>query len=226
MAAHITQACAILLASNSMEKTPPPLSPEDQALLDEYLATLTMSPNNTPRLFAIGFLGLPGSGKSTLADMLGKDLDLPVNRSDQIRRFLNNKGFPGASPRQDIMAALAEERTKFFYTNRTSVIIDANFTEYLAHSRANAAKHDAALLLVRVICPDEIAIQRLRVRHQSGYTGDSAVAEEQYESIKARVATFPPVSDPYAEVDTTAPLEPQVQSLHQRLLNEGYLAAV
>jgi len=73
---------------------PRPLAPEDKTLLNEYLATLAVRPNNTPRLFAIGFLGLPGSGKSTLADLLGSTLGLPVDRSDQIRRFLNFKGLP------------------------------------------------------------------------------------------------------------------------------------
>jgi len=175
-------------------------------------------------VFAICFLGLPGSGKSTVADMLGTVLGLPVNRSDQIRRFLNAKGFPGASPRQDIMAAMAEGRTLFFYEHKTSAIIDANFTEYAAHSRANAAAHDASLLLVRVSCPDVVAVERLKARRQSNSTGDSATTEEQYEVIKARVATFPPVSDPYFEIDTTMALEPQVETLRTLLIRDGFLA--
>jgi predicted kinase len=206
-----------------MHNVPRPLPPEDVALLGEYLATLTMCPNNTAHLFAIGFLGLPGSGKSTLADILSNELKLPVNRSDQIRRFLNAKGFPGASPRQDIMAAMAERRTQFFYTNKTSAIIDSNFTEYAANSRVNASKHGATLLLVRVICPDEVALQRLRLRSGNVNTGDSSVEEADYKGIKARVATFPPVNDPYFEIDTTLPLEPQVKNLHETLVRDGYL---
>jgi len=206
-----------------MRKAPKPLSLEGQALLDKYLATLTIYPDNTPRLFAIGFLGLPGSGKSTVADMLGRMLGLPVNRNDQIRRFLNAKGFPGASPRQDILAAMAEERTRFFYINRTSAIIDSNFTEYAANSRANAIDHGAALLLLRIVCPDEIALERLRSRRQNGNMGDSAATEDDYEAIKARVATFSPVNDPYFEIDTTLALEPQIENLRKLLIQDRYM---
>lgn len=206
-----------------MHKIPSALTPDDKVLLDEYLDTISVQPNNTPRLFAIGFIGLPGTGKSSLADKIGRDLGLPVNRSDQIRRFLNSKGFPGPSPRQNIMAALAEERTLFFYKKKTSVIIDANFTEYAANSQANARACDASLLLIRTICPDTVAIDRLRMRSKSGVGGDSAVTENHFEEIKNRVAGFPKVKDVYYEVDTTRDLEPQLSNLYREMKNDSYI---
>lgn len=206
-----------------MHKTPATLTPKDKAFLDEFLATITVRPHNTPRLFAIGFIGLPGTGKSTLADIIGHDLGLPVNRSDQIRRFLNLKGFPGPSPRQDIMAALAEERTLFFYSNKTSVVIDANFTEYAENSQANALDHGASLLLVRTVCSDEVAIERLRTRSKSGDSGDSAVTEDQFEEIKNRVAGFPKVENSYYEVDTTLDLKSQLNGLYTKMQNDKYV---
>lgn len=206
-----------------MHKIPSALTPDDKVLLDEYLDTISVQPNNTPRLFAIGFIGLPGTGKSSLADKIGRDLGLPVNRSDQIRRFLNSKGFPGPSPRQDIMAALAEERTLFFYSNKTSVIVDANFTEYAANSRANALACGASLLLIRAVCSDKVAIGRLRMRSKSGIGGDSAVTENHFKEIKNRVARFSKVKDVYYEVDTTRDLEPQLSSLYREMKNDGYI---
>lgn len=208
-----------------MCKTPATLTPEDKALLDEYVAMINVRPHNTPRLFAIGFIGLPGTGKSTIADILGRDLELPVNRNDQIRRFLNLKGFPGASPRQDIMPALAEERTLFFYSNKTSVIIDANFTEYAASSQANALARGASLLLIRTVCSDEVAIERLKVRSQSGEDGDSAVTEDHFEEIKNRVAGFPEVKDVYYEVDTTKDLSSQLSKLYEKMKKDNYISS-
>lgn len=207
-----------------MRKAHKPLLPEEKLLLNEYLASLEMHPHNTPRLFAIGFLGLPGSGKSTLADILGSRLHLPINRSDQIRRFLNRKGFPGAHPRPDILATLAEERTLFFYKNATSAIIDANFTEYAAVSRAGATTHGATLLLVRVVCPDAVAVERLKHRRHTDSSASAASAED-YPRIKALVATFPPINDPYATIDTTKPLEPQVDELHKKLIDDEFIVA-
>jgi len=120
------------------------------------------------------------------------------------------------------MAAMAEERTQFFYRHKTSVVIDSNFTEYAANSRANARAYGATLLLVRVVCPDEVAMERLRIRSQGVDARDSATTDVQYESIKALVATFPPVDNPYAEVNTTLAIEPQVQAICQRLQRDGY----
>lgn len=207
-----------------MEKVHRPLSPNDQHLLDEYLATLEVSPYNTSRLFAVGFLGLPGSGKSTLADMLGQRLGVPVNRSDQIRRYLNSKGFPGAHPRPDIMAAMAEGRTRFFYANSTSVIIDANFTEYAAASRDSATHYGASLLLVQLLCPDEIALERLRDRVKNSNTGSSAATAEDYPRAKALVDTFPPVHDPYAVINTAIDIEPQANDLIMKMRKDGFIA--
>ena len=205
------------------EKIHASLAPADQCLLDDYLSTLDMRPNNANRLFAIGFLGLPGSGKSTLADALGQRLGLPVNRSDQIRRYLNAKGFAGPSPRPDIMATLAEKRTLFYYEHQTSVIIDANFTEYAATSRANAATYGATLLLLNLTCPDEVAIERLQNRSQSNNTKDSSATADDYFRIKDCVAAFDPVTDPYAEVDTTLPLGPQIESLVGKMIADNYI---
>jgi adenylate kinase family enzyme len=207
-----------------MEKTHPELSPEDRALLQGYLARQAIFPGNTPRLFAIGFLGLPGSGKSTLADMIGDDFNLPVNRSDQIRRYLNDHGFPGPDPRPDIMASLAEARTTYYYENDTSAVIDANFTEYAESSRKNARTFGAVLLLVGIACPDEVAVERLKERSKNMTMSDSTVMADGYARRKIHYAKFPPVKDPYFTVDSTEPLEPQVQNLREQMESEGYLA--
>jgi len=206
-----------------MGKTHAELLPEDEALLDGYLAELPMHPQNTNRLFAIGFLGLPGSGKSTLADAIGGEFDLPVNRSDQIRRYLNTLGFPGENPRPDIMAALAEGRTLHYYRNNTSAVIDANFAEFAASSRANARRFGAALLLIAIKCPDDVAIARLEDRSKKTDTGDSLATAKDYGRIKAHAATFDPIDDPYFTVDTTESLESQIHDLRETMESEGYL---
>lgn len=109
------------------------------------------------------------------------------------------------------MAVLAEECTLFFCVNKTSAIIDTNFTEYAENSQMNAVNYGASLLLVRTVCSDKIAIQRLRVRSKSRENGGSAATEGHFAEIKANIAEFPKVKEAYYEIATTVDISSQLK---------------
>lgn len=155
-----------------------------QEYIDAYLKTITTPSHNTKKLFAIGMVGLNGVGKSTFANALANELNLYVASNDQIRRWLNEQGFAGESPEQDLVQAIAEASSVFLYKQQISHIIDNDLVKFYKNAKNNANENGAEFYLLHLEAPEEVVLQRLEQRQQdidSGTTNNlSRVGADEY----------------------------------------------
>lgn len=195
----------------------------DNDILKTYFALQQAHPHNTKRLFAIGFIGLPGTGKSTVAKAFAQQLNLPISSNDQFRRYLNSLGFEGSSPRRELVKEFAEARTEWYYKHQTSLVVDADFSEQRLKSEKLAADNQASLLLIRLECSKEVAINRIRQRMSNDNAEEYSAGDiNSYERQVVRHAKYP-TPFVYATVDTEQMIEPQVQRIIQQLTADGYI---
>ena len=100
-------------------------------VFDLFMSSKEWKPNNTRRLFALTFIGLPGTGKSYISERLSGLLGVPVCSNDEIRRFLNKLGYGGNSPNQNLVEFIAE----FFGSSRQTLVKNSQ-----AHAIASLLK--------------------------------------------------------------------------------------
>ncbi len=157
----------------------------DQEYIESYLKTIDTPSGNTKRLFAIGMIGLNGSGKSTIAEALGKELNIYVASNDKIRRWMNEQGFSGDAPRQDLLQHIAETSSQYLYNQQISHIIDADLLKFHENARQKAEASAARFFLIRVITPEEVILERLgrrkeKINTKEATTLSRAGAEEYF----------------------------------------------
>ena len=156
--------------------------------VNAYMKTINIIPSNTKKLFAIGMIGLPGVGKTTFAQALGKRLNIYVSCNDTIRRFLNDQGFPGHSPNQELVEFIAESKSKYLYKNGISHVLDADLGKFHKVARQIAESSGAEFYLIHLVTPDNVAIDRVNARLNAIENGDmsnySRVDEEFYHARK------------------------------------------
>jgi predicted kinase len=147
----------------------------DQQYIDAYLATIKVSPGNTKVVFLIGMVGLVGVGKSTFAQALSARLGLYIASNDSIRRWLNEQGIPGVSPRQDLVQKIAEASSRYLYAHSISHILDADLVEYYDRARQYTDEFDARFFLFHLVAPEETILARIEKRTaEAAKTGSQA----------------------------------------------------
>lgn len=183
-----------------------------QKYIDTYLQTIPIPSQRTPKLFVLGFFGLPGSGKSTVTAALAAQLDLYVASNDQIRRWLNAQGFEGDAPVQPMVQAIAEASTVYLYEHHVSHIIDADLAKFHAKAQSYATAHDAQLFLIRLTTPEATILQRLQQRaaHQDELSRAGVEEFRRRQQVHNEISTAP---DIIGEVDTSQPLAPQLAQI-------------
>jgi|LFRM01.1.fsa_nt_gb predicted kinase len=198
----------------------------DEQLIEEYIKTIKTAHNNTKKLFAIGFIGINGVGKSFVAKKLAEKIDLFIGSNDDIRRFLNNEGFKGASPNQELLQRIAEASGDWVYKNNISHIIDADLIKFQEKARAIAKQNGAKLFLVHLTCSEKIILERLQKRQQeisvNPQNNLSRVGVEEYLKRKGIHETTT-IQDVFFKIDTGLKIDPQIEELINKLKQEKVL---
>jgi len=141
--------------------------------------------------------GLTGTGKSRLAKRIASDLDLPLFRSDMIRKEL--AGLPPAThpavsfgrgiytPEMNrrTYGALLEKAEEELRKGKP-VLLDAAFLKEAERKDAEelAQKMDARFFVIETRCPEETALNRLQQRGKEG-SDPSDGREEIYQAQKS-----------------------------------------
>jgi len=187
-------------------------------LADGYVADFSR-----PLVVVVG--GLMGCGKSTLAAALAELFACPRLATDAIRQELLgatktpsnfDEGMYQPENRERVYDKLLD-RAEGFLAERISVILDGTFLTAAWLDRASqlAAKRNSEFLVVRCVCPDDVARKRIADRAATG--GDPSEARpELYDRQKAELRPCPDQL-PCVEVDTTVSLETQVHAVIAKL---------
>lgn len=145
----------------------------DNELISAYIKTIKTPGHNTKKLFTIGMVALNGTGKSYFANTLADCLNLYVASNDRIRRWLNEQGFEGESPQQELMQKIAEASSIYLYKQHVSHIIDADLIKFHNVARQNAIANKAEFFLLHLTAPEDIVLERLAKREKDIASGQS-----------------------------------------------------
>lgn len=196
-------------------------------LFEKFIKTIDASHGNTKKLFSIGLVGLTGSGKSTVAAAIGRKIGLYIGSNDSIRRFLNEEGFEGESPNQELLQKIAERASVYLYQNKISHIIDADLIKFHQTARKNAEKNGADFLLISVILSEEIILARLQKRNEeikkNPNSNLSRVGSKEYFRRKELHEELGLPQDIYFTFDNSQELNPQLDIFIEKLKKDGYL---
>ena len=186
-------------------------------LAKEYIKQLNAKPSIISNI-VIGIIGLPGSGKSTIAAKLAERTGLLVVSNDNVRRFLNAHGYPGASPEQETLEFISNERTEYLLRNGISHIIDADLTGHIDGARSRAQKYGFKLVLIKVGCPEEIILDRITKRLIEGKSESQADIEKYHSRVKFQNNHASEQHDFLAIIDTSRDINTQIDRLSHDLL--------
>lgn len=144
--------------------------------------------------------GLPGSGKTWVAEEISRKMNIPVFRTDEIRKELFREPKYAEREKQLVYRAmflLAEA----FLKNKLNVILDATFSKKSARDRARniAKRHRTDFKIIEVKCREEILLDRLEKRKTK--KRDLSDADKKiYFRIKKE---FEPIKEKHMVVDTS-----------------------
>ncbi len=177
-------------------------------------------------------LGLAGTGKTTVAEALGARLDAAVISSDRLRKELAGlrpterryeawgQGLYDAETTARTYAALLERAREHLEAGR-SVVLDASYRKqaWREGPRLLAQELGAQFWALEVVCPRELALERLRRRA----AGAPVPSDGRPEILVAQEQDFDPVpSDwPHLVVDTARPIADNVEAVLRTLNATG-----
>jgi predicted kinase len=189
----------------------------ESAAAREYLELADRLSRPLLRPLCVVVRGLSGTGKSTLAAAIAEKLGIVHLQTDRVRRQL----FPGAgqaaygtgnytsAARQMVYDAMFAQARELLGQGMP-VVLDGTFLSAacrLAVATA-AGRAGARSIVLACRCPVEVAIERLKARADAGPTESDAT--EATLRRQAMEAEADPPSMPSTDVDTTRPLEEQV----------------
>lgn len=143
-------------------------------------------------------VGLSGTGKSTAADIIAKETDAEIHKTDRIRKQITS-GEPTYSgdESQRVYDTLFKRGEKDL-TSGKDVVLDATFSLKIGRRSASkmANRVGADVKFVRITCRDSTVKKRLQNRSDS----DSDADVDVYEAQKNK---FEPLARDYIEIDNS-----------------------
>ncbi|MDZ4385298.1 MAG: hypothetical protein U0944_02655, partial [Candidatus Moranbacteria bacterium] len=145
---------------------------------------------------------------------------------------LNREGFPGKFPDQDLVNFMGKKVSEFLYKTKTSHIIDADMIRFYDKALANATGNGAKLLVIHLVCPEEIILKRLEERQSKineggsqnySEVGFSLSVKEEYLERTAMHNGLPLPKDIYFRINTSENFDSQLNHLIIRLREDRYL---
>jgi predicted kinase len=176
--------------------------------------------------------GMPASGKSTIAEALGHSLNIPVLRSDAIRKTLfapppvdpSHQAFEGGIytrgataltyGRMFLLAQAEIEKGR-------SVILDATFgsRHFREEALRLAADMDATIFFVECAAPDPVLKERLR-----GREGEEGLSDARLIHFDAFRETFEPLDEIRPDQHLVVHTENSVDACLERILYNETIA--
>lgn len=169
------------------------------------------------RTLVIGFIASIGAGKSFLAENLREKLNIPVFDNDGIRRWLNHKGVDGANPLPELVIDIARSRRDLLLASHISYILDAGLTLTYRQDARQARERGATLLLVRLKCPPEVGMERIKERERSGQSVSQATIERFMQREKERAKARVDEKDIFFDFDSVGPFNRQLDHLIDKI---------
>jgi len=164
-------------------------SPEDRAAPETGLEDADQ------RLVAL--CGLPGVGKSTVARYVQQQLDARRLRTDRVRKELFPDPTYSPEERKQVYLELRDRAAEYLAAGE-SVVLDATFasTERRRTAERLAADHETPFYLVRVVCEQSVAEERIAARDDLS-DADVDVYQEFRDDI------FDPIECDHAVIDNS-----------------------
>jgi aminoglycoside phosphotransferase family enzyme/predicted kinase/ADP-ribose pyrophosphatase YjhB (NUDIX family) len=187
-----------------------------------YLELADAAAGTLRRPFVLVTGGLMGTGKSTLARSLAERLGAELLQTDAVRREVlggsaQRAAFGGDNYAADKVECVYNElfrRAADLLAEGVSVVLDGSFLSAAHRQRAAglARQSGAAWLLLRCVCPRELARERVAERLRVGH--DASEARVDLMDEQARREEADPTGLACVEIDTTlAQAEQQERAL-------------
>jgi len=192
-----------------------------ELLKEKYFANFDVSRyrnESFPNPIVIGFVASVGAGKSYLANALSKKLNVPIFTNDGIRRFLNDQGVKGSNPLPDLVIDLARARSDKLLENGISYILDADLTLTHKLDEQRMSERGAKLLLIRLNCPPELALSRIRQRADLGQSESKGNEDDYNRREKERSKVHVNEGDIFFEFNCADPFDGEVSRLVPMLM--------
>ncbi len=192
----------------------------EQKLIDDFIKTVPITDPNSKELFVVGFVGPTGCGKSFVAGKIAEKLNLYISSNDRIRRFLNNLGFEGDHPLQQVVEKTSIATTEYLLKNKISHIIDADLIRVHESAKQRMESFGAKLYIIEIVCPEEIILERIKKRRENiesnrennfsrGTVEDYFERKQMHDSLKKPEFFF--------SIDTSIDVDSQVNNLISKL---------
>lgn len=169
------------------------------------------------RPIAIIVRGLSGTGKTTLAGALSDRLGATHLSTDQIRKDSDRAPSYSGSARRAVYETLTTRAAEILGKGE-SVVLDGTFltTQRMRLASDRFATDPIGVVFITCVCPDGVAIERIRERQADGSTqseADEAVFHDQTGQMEPVPSQWPSM-----EIDTTQDSDCQLAQLRTGLL--------